>query len=107
MTVNINLHVINNISKYTLCYSSYQEDRQIHKTLLMKRVDINANKPPLPSWKMVHRPKLKRDLGVINLRIQNKALLMKHLYNKDQASNVSLIREKYYCNGSLPSHLFG
>ena len=40
----------------------------------------------LAAWPMVQNPKAKGGLGVINLRLQNDALLMKHLhkfYNKD------------------------
>jgi hypothetical protein len=40
---------------------------------------------PLVAWKKCSKPKRKGGLGIINLRSQNKALLLKHLdkfYNK-------------------------
>jgi hypothetical protein len=44
--------------------------------------DINAKKkPPMAAWKLVTRPKTKGGLGVIKLRVQNDALLMKNLHN--------------------------
>jgi hypothetical protein len=36
--------------------------------------DINGRKPPLATWKMVTKPKLK-GLGIINLRLQNEVFL--------------------------------
>jgi hypothetical protein len=51
------------------------------------------------------RPKEKGGLGVINLRSQNNALLLKHLdkfYNKKDISWVNLIWETYYSNGEVP-----
>jgi len=44
-------------------------------------------------------------LGVLNLRTQNEALLMKHLhkfFNRKDIPWVQLIWEKYYNDGSLP-----
>ena len=47
--------------------------------------------PPhsLAAWHMVCRPKMNGGMGVINLEIQNKALLMKHLH-------------KFYCHADIP-----
>jgi hypothetical protein len=59
-------------------------------------------------------PKKREALGVINLEKHNQALLMKNLdkfFNHKDTPWVSLIWEKYYSNGKLPSNtrngLFG
>jgi len=48
---------------------------------------------PLVAWKKCAKPKRKGGLGIINLRSQNKALLLKHLdkfYNKKEIPWVNL-----------------
>lgn len=53
----------------------------------------------LASWEMVCRPKDKGGLGIINLQVQNRALLLKHLdkfYNNADLPWVKLIRDSYY-----------
>jgi hypothetical protein len=60
--------------------------------------------PPLAAWKMVTRPKLKRGLGVIYLRLQIEVLPMKNLhkfYNKEELPWVQLIWSNYYRNGHV------
>jgi hypothetical protein len=55
----------------------------------------------LVAWETVQRPKTKGGLGVINLRLQNDALLLKHLhkfYNKCDIPWVQLVWFKYYRN---------
>ena len=50
---------------------------------------------------MVSAPKPKGGLGVINLRLQNDALLLKHwykFYNKEDIPSVHLIWDRYYTN---------
>jgi hypothetical protein len=66
--------------------------------------DLNAKKT-LAAWKLVTGPKKKRGLGVLKLRIQNDALLMKHLHKffiKAHLPWVKLIWNKYYNNGRVP-----
>lgn len=58
----------------------------------------------LVAWKKVQRPKKKGGLGVINLRTQNYALLLKHLdkfYNKRDLPWVNLIWNTHYSNGGI------
>lgn len=53
----------------------------------------------LVAWETVQKSKDKGGLGVINLRLQNDALLLKHLhkfYNQEDTPWVNLIRFKYY-----------
>jgi hypothetical protein len=57
------------------------------------------------AWKKCTKPKRKGGLGVINLRSQNKDLLLKHLdkfYNKADIPWVNLIWNTYYFNGKVP-----
>lgn len=55
----------------------------------------------LASWDMICKPKVKGGLGIINLELQNKCLLMKHqhkLYNNEDLPWVKLVRDAYYYN---------
>ena len=55
----------------------------------------------LVAWEMVQKPKEKGGLGVINLRLQNDALLLQHLhkfYNQADLPWVQLVWFKYYQN---------
>jgi hypothetical protein len=52
---------------------------------MWRSFDINERSKPMVAWKKCTKPKRKGGLGIINLKSQNKALLMKHLdkfYNK-------------------------
>jgi hypothetical protein len=56
---------------------------------------------------MITKPKSEGGLGVINIEIQNRALLLKNLdkfYNKKDIPWVNLVWEKQYKNGKLPDH---
>ena len=56
---------------------------------------------------MVCRSKEEGGLGVLNIKTQNEALLLKHLhkfFNKEDVPWVSLVWEKYYSNGRLPGN---
>jgi hypothetical protein len=54
------------------------------------------------------KPKRKGGLGIMNLRSQNNALLLKHLdkfYKKEDITWVNLIWNTYYANGGASSSL--
>lgn len=56
---------------------------------------------------MVTRAKDEGGLGVLDLKTQNEALLIKNLhkfFNKIDIPWVKLVWEKYYSNGKLPNH---
>ena len=58
---------------------------------------VKANS--LAAWHMVCKPKKQGSLGITNLKIQNVALLLKHLhkfYNQDSTPWVQLITDAYY-----------
>jgi hypothetical protein len=91
-TIKLPILIINQIDKYRRHY-------------LWRGGDLNTKKPLLAAWKLVTRPKKKGGLGVLKLRVQNGALLMKNLHKFFSKANlpwVKLIWNKYYGNGSLP-----
>ncbi|XP_073362281.1 uncharacterized protein [Aegilops tauschii subsp. strangulata] len=66
------------------------------------RGNSDAPKQSLAAWELVCRPRDKGGLGIINLNIQNKGLLIKHLhkfYNKVDVPWVTLIWNSYYDHG--------
>ena len=67
--------------------------------------EIHKQGKCLANWKLVCRPKDQGGLGVINLRVQNQALLMKNLlkfYNHYDIPWVNLIFQAYYNNSNVP-----
>jgi hypothetical protein len=72
---------------------------------MWRNSDSNAKSKPLMAWEKCTRPKRKGGLGIINLRSQNNALLLKHLdkfYKKEDIPWVNLICNTYYVNGEVP-----
>jgi hypothetical protein len=66
---------------------------------MWRKSDNNVRSKPLVAWKKCTRPKRKGGLGMINLKSQNLALLMKHLdkfYNRKDTPWVNLIWDTYY-----------
>ena len=59
---------------------------------------------PLVAWKKCCKPKKKGGLGIINLKSQNSALLLKHLekfYNPKDVPWVKPVWSSYYSNGQI------
>jgi hypothetical protein len=57
---------------------------------------------------MVTKSKEEGGLGVLDLKTQNEALLLKNFhkfYNRANIPWVHVIWEKYYSNGRLPNHV--
>jgi hypothetical protein len=74
------------------------------KQCLWRGSDDTAKGGNLVAWPTVMQPKDKGGLGVINLRLQNDALLLKQLhkfYNKVDTPWVSLVWNRYY-EGKVP-----
>ena len=72
---------------------------------LWRGSESNAKMKPLVAWKKCCKPKKKGGLGIINLRSQNSALLMKHLdkfYNQKDVPWVKLVWNAHYQNGQIP-----
>jgi len=103
--------IFSSLPMYFMCTFS------LHKTVIKqidkyrkhcqwRGADINAKTPPKAAWHLVCLPKDEGGFGVLNLRTQNDALLLKHLhkfFNREDIPWVHLVWEKYYSNGSLPS----
>jgi hypothetical protein len=73
-------------------------DRARRNCLWRKRKD-DEKVHSLASWDMICKPKNKGGLGIINLKIQTKCLMMKQLhkfYNNVDLPWVKLIRNSYY-----------
>ncbi len=71
---------------------------------LWRGSEVNSNKKSLAAWDKVCKPKRKGGLGVLNLSIQNQALLIKFLekfYNKKDLPWVNLVWSSCYGN-SVP-----
>jgi hypothetical protein len=73
------------------------------KYYLWGGLDINTKNPPKEAWEMVCLPKKEGVPGVLNLRTQNEALLLKNLhkfFNRFGIHRVHLIweRPKPYVN---------
>lgn len=78
---------------------------KFRKICLWRGSDVNANQKPKAAWPAVCREKEEGGLGVLNIKTQNEALLIKHLhkfFNREGVPWVSLVWEKYYNNGKLP-----
>ncbi|XP_071685170.1 uncharacterized protein [Lolium perenne] len=70
-----------------------------------KTTDVQAKGNALVSWKKICRPKDQGGLGVLNLEVQNKSLLLKNLdkfYNNVDIPWVNLIRDTYYSEERPP-----
>jgi len=69
------------------------------KNCLWRGKEFRSKDYNLAAWDLVRRPKNKGGLGVINVSIQNDALLLKQLdkfYRKENIHCVNLIWQKYY-----------
>jgi hypothetical protein len=78
---------------------------RIKRHCMWRSTEVNARSKPMVAWKKCTKPKRKGGLGIINLKSQNKALLMKHLdkfYNKKDIHWVKLIWNPHYSNGDVP-----
>jgi hypothetical protein len=49
------------------------------KHCMWRGSDLNAKKPPLAAWKLATTPNKEGGRGILNLKIQNEALLLKNL----------------------------
>jgi hypothetical protein len=66
-SIKVPIEILNQVDKY-------------RRHCMWRGGDLNAKKAPLASWKLVRTPTNKGWLGVIRLRLQNDALLMKNLH---------------------------
>lgn len=101
--------VISSFPAFMMCsmklpISIIEQVDKYRKHCLWRGSEINSNKPPKAAWKLVCLPKEEGGLGVIDLRVQNEALLLKRLhkfFNKKDLPWVNLVWDNYYRNGKL------
>ena len=95
--------VISSMPIYFLCslqvpIGIIKQLERIQRQCLWRKYGKDSGKS-LAAWELVCRPKNKGGLGILNLQLQNQALLMKHLkkfYNKEEVPWVTLIWNSYY-----------
>jgi hypothetical protein len=102
--------VLSSLPTYTMCtlevpVAVIECIDRARRHCLWRSSESNAKMKPLVAWKKCSKPKRKGGLGIINLRSQNRALLLKHLdkfYNKKNIPWVNLVWKAYYSNGQIP-----
>jgi hypothetical protein len=57
-----------------------QQIDKYRKHCMWRGSNLNTRKPPLAAWKLATKPKREGGLGIINLKTQNDALLLKILH---------------------------
>jgi hypothetical protein len=97
---------LGNITFSDLCSWQFKTPKRVldnidraRKPCLWRGNDNSKKGGNLVAWPMVQKPKLRGGLGIINLRLQNDALLLKHLhkfYSKKDTPWVSLVWNRYY-----------
>jgi hypothetical protein len=78
---------------------------KFRKHCLWRGSDENNRINAKAAWPLV--TKIEGGLGVLDLKTQNEALLLKNLhkfFNKEDIPWVKLVWEKHYTNGKLPNH---
>jgi hypothetical protein len=102
--------VLSSLPTYTMCtvavpIAVLEYYDRARRNCLWRKSEINAKNKPLVAWKKCTKPKKKGGLGIINLRSQNNALLIKHLdkfYNRKDKPWVRLIWNAHCPNGEVP-----
>lgn len=104
--------VLSSLPTYYMCTLSLPVSSVIdsidraRRHCLWRGNDLNSTKKSLAAWSKVCKPKGKGGLGVIDLRVQNKGLLMKHLhkfYNRSCITWANLVWSSYYRTGASTS----
>lgn len=96
------------MSTFHLHVSISEQMDKFRKHCLWRGADDNNRINAKAAWSLVTRSKDEGGLGVLDLRSQNEALLLKNLhkfFNKTDIPWVHLVWEKHYKNGRLPNHI--
>jgi hypothetical protein len=56
------------------------QNDKYRKHCVWRGSDLNAKKPPIAAWSLATRPKNEGGLGILNLKCQNDAILLKNLH---------------------------
>jgi hypothetical protein len=102
--------VLSSLPTFTMCSVAipmvvHEYFDRARRHCMWRNSESNAKCKPLVAWKKCTRPKRKGGLGIISMRSQNVALLLKHMdkfYNKRDISWVNLIWNTHYSNGEVP-----
>jgi hypothetical protein len=102
--------VLSSLLTFTMCYVMVPIEvlefvDNARRSCMWRNSKSNGKNKPMVGWRKCTRPKKKGGLGIIRLRSQNEALLIKHLnkfYNKEDIPWVQLIWNTYYANGEVP-----
>jgi hypothetical protein len=102
--------VLSSLPTYNMCsvampIAILESFDRARRHCIWRNSDCNAKSKLLVAWKKCTKPKRRGGLGIINLRSQNTALLLKHLdkfYNKRDIPWVNLIWNIYYGEGEVP-----
>lgn len=102
---------IYHMSSLKLSYKVLDQIDRLRRHALWHGSNINKKGGYLVSWKDVCRPKSQGGLGILNLRVHNKALLLKFLqkfFNKVDIPWISLTWNAFFQNRlALPSRRIG
>jgi hypothetical protein len=96
------------MSTFLLHQTVIDQIDKLRKLCLSRGADINAKQKPKAAWTIVCRSRDQGGLGVLNIKTQNEALLIKHLhkfFNKEDTPWVHLVWESYYSSGKLPDNI--
>lgn len=94
------------MSTFLLQQTVLDQIDKFRKHCLWRGADINAKQKPKAAWPMVCKSKEEGGLGVLDIKTQNEALLLKYLhkfFNREDIPWVSLVWESYYSSDKLPS----
>lgn len=78
---------------------------KLSRAALWRGREMDARGKALVAWEKCIIPRDKGGLGIKNIKLQNEALLLKHLdkfYNRKDIPWVKLIWQKYYSEGQVP-----
>lgn len=78
---------------------------KLSRPALWRGREMEARGRALVAWNQCTIPNEKGGLGIKNIRLQNEALLIKHLdkfYNRKDVPWVNLVWHRYYPNGQIP-----
>ena len=96
------------LSTFSMHDTIIKQIDKYRKHCLWRGSDISERCHAKTAWPLVCLPKDSGGLGVLNLKTQNEALLLKNFhkfFNKLDIPWVSLIWKKYYPEGKVPSHI--
>jgi len=95
------------MSTFSLHVTIREQINKYRKHYLWRGVEESNRINAKAAWHLVTKPKEEAHRGVLDLKTQNEALLIKNLHKFFNRARpwVQFIWEKYYKNGKLPDHI--